>query len=370
LAPSFQDRRQNDRFTQPKTTKLFKPQEFCKRLIHTNLAVANGVVYVSGDTGGKGCGDGVGNDCGAIFSLTPPTSDGGAWTQTRLYTFSLGPDGAVPEGPLTMDDQGALYGTAERGGIGCSTFPGCGTVFRLAPSSIASQPWSFSVLYRFQSAGGQLPINGVIFDKSGNLYGSAFLDYGSGKSLVFKLTPPSGAGEWKESVLYRFYPTSNCYSSGPLAVDANGAVYGVFSAYASPWFSTCNDTASEYVFRLTPSASDPNVWVKTFMHTFTSNNSLGGYELTAPVTVDSSGNVYGATLIGGYAGAGSIFVLKPRPGVPGKWNYTELFSFRDGGLGSGGAPNGGLVLAPDGFIYGTTQDGGSGERGAIYRLTK
>jgi hypothetical protein len=49
LAPSFQDRRQNDRFTQPKTTKLFKPQEFCKRLSSSAELVIEGLAAKSPD---------------------------------------------------------------------------------------------------------------------------------------------------------------------------------------------------------------------------------------------------------------------------------------------------------------------------------
>jgi len=106
------------------------------------------------------------------------------------------------------------------------------------------------------------------------------------------------------------------------------------------------------------------------MRTFTNSKMSGGYELTAPLTVDASGNVYGATFEGGLYGVGSVFVLKPRPGVPGKWNFMALFAFGTNVKATGTVPNGGLVLAPDGYIYGTTQIGGGGERGAIYRLTK
>jgi len=256
----------------PPATKWTYSVIYNSTFLHTNLAAANGVVYVSADGSGGACVNG--SDCGAIFSLTPPIAGGGDWTETRLYTFSFGADGAEPEGPLAMDGQGALYGTAEIGGTHCAKFRGCGTVFKLSPPAVPGRPWSFSAVYHFQGgAGGQQPFNGVIYDKSGNLYGSAPLDYLSGKSLVFKLTPPSGAGDWTESVLYKFYPTSNCYpsgplaySSGPLAIDSKGALYGVFSPYASGT-TACSNTTNEYVFQLAPSQSDPNVWTKTFMRT-------------------------------------------------------------------------------------------------------
>ena len=80
-----------------------------------------------------------------------------------------GSDGAVPLGGVIFDQAGNLYGTTSTGGIdgaACST--GCGTVFKLAPSSGA---WTESVLYEFAGANGDggLPQAGVVFDPAGNL---------------------------------------------------------------------------------------------------------------------------------------------------------------------------------------------------------
>jgi uncharacterized repeat protein (TIGR03803 family) len=323
------------------------------------VAVFGGVVYVSSHSGGD-C-----SSCGSIFTLAPPESGAGVWTPTILYAFSGKTDGGEPGGPLAMDDKGVLYGTASDIDVGSY-----GTVFKLAPPSNQGRPWSFSVLHTFHGAvAGEEPVDGVILDKQGNLYGSEpFDDVESGKSFIFKLTPPSGEGESSESILYRFYPTSKCSSSGPLAIDANGELYGVFSAHASVT-SSCNDSANEYVFQLAPSKSNPNVWVRTYMHTFTSGNLAGGYELTAPLTVDAGGNVYGTTLSGGSSNTGTAFVLQPRPGVSGKWKYSEVFDF-PGTPKTGAFPNGGLVFDAAGNIYGSASGGGSGERGVVFSLTK
>jgi uncharacterized repeat protein (TIGR03803 family) len=258
-------------------------------------------------------------------------------------------------------------------------------VFKLVPPIAEGKEWSFSILYHFPGgAAGEKPADGVILDKQGNLYGSAAFDYPSGKSLIFKLTPPSAGGEWTESVLYRFAPTSKCYSGGPLAIDANGALYGAFSAHASLGY-TCTDSSNEYVFQLAPSKSDPNTWVKTEMRGFSMNDLPGGYQLTAPLTVDSSGNVYGTTLTGGLGTmpygpgttteyGGTAFVLQPRAGAAGKWNYKLLLDFQFPGVDkpqadtTGSFPNGGLALDSAGLLYGTTKNGGSDGRGAVFRL--
>jgi uncharacterized repeat protein (TIGR03803 family) len=96
--------------------------------------------------------------------------------------------------------------------------------------------------------------------------------------------------------------------------------------------------------------------------------------LTAPLAVDPSGNVYGTTSEGGTAGGGTLFRLKPRPGVPGKWDHQTLFDLaatahpRGGDNTTGASPDGGLILAPDGHVYGVTEDGGKSGRGVFYRV--
>jgi hypothetical protein len=62
-----------------------------------------------------------------------------ATTFKTLYEFQEGNDGNGPNGPLTFDAAGALYGTTiNGGGTGCifaGQVIGCGTVFKLTPST-------------------------------------------------------------------------------------------------------------------------------------------------------------------------------------------------------------------------------------------
>ncbi len=332
-----------------------------------HVYAGNGIVYCYGYSKSSSTAE--------FVSLTPPASGLGEWTPTVLYKFNNSGYVLVPSGPLTMDGNGAFYGASNYGGINCPHV-GCGAVFKLAPPSTQGQPWSFTVLYRFTGGeDGRSPAEGVILDKQGNLYGSAEGDTGS--PLIFKLAPTAGSGEWTQSVIYRF-PSSthkNCNSGGPLAIDADGKLYGVFSIDVS-FTGSCPWRTDEYVFQLTPSTSDPNFWTRTFVHVFTYSNpaDVGGFRLNAPVTVDAAGNVYGATMTGGLANAGTIFVLRPRPGVPGKWNLKTLFDFptvvgaAPGSNATGALPNGGLVFDSAGYIYGTTSEGGSSGGGVVFRL--
>ena len=305
---------------------------------YSGVFLVNGIGYFASISGGSGCGSG---GCGAVYSLTPPKSGNGDWTPTLLYQFTGGSDGTEPEG-LSIDSNGVLYGATRAGGIGCpSSGPGCGLVYKLTPPQTAGQPWGYSVLYRFPGGkAGELP-DGVYFDNQGNLYGSAWNgDVSPLKSLIFKLTPPTGAGEWTETVLYRYYPGSTNCGAG-LTVGAAGVVYGVVGG-------TCN-----YAIQLTPSASNPNDLVKNVLHAF------GAAATLMSVQMGSGGDYYGVT-----RQADTVFRLQPRPGVPGKWNLKVLSNFANGGAYA----NGGLVLGSAGVIYGATQSGGHNNGGVIFSL--
>jgi hypothetical protein len=78
-----------------------------------------GIVYGTTYSGGTGsCFDGAPTSgCGTVFSLTPPSSPGGSWTESVLHNFTS-IDGNGPTGTLVMDKSGVLYGTTSYGGTG------------------------------------------------------------------------------------------------------------------------------------------------------------------------------------------------------------------------------------------------------------
>jgi len=145
---------------------------------------------------------------GTVFKVDP------SGNETVLYNFrGFGAgDGASPEGGLTGDAQGNLFGTTVDGGnLNCSSIsPGCGTVFKLSASG------QETVLYRFTGTGGDsFPHSTLVLDNSGNLYG---LD-GLYSGMVFKL---DASGH--ETVLYSF---SDEEPSQLLAVPGQqGSLYG------------------------------------------------------------------------------------------------------------------------------------------------
>ena len=93
-------------------------------------------------------------------------------TETTLYSFmpTLGDnDGISPAAPLVFDKAGNIYGTTTAGG----QF-GAGAVFELTPPARQGGAWTETVLYSFTGGSdGQLPSSGVILDAKGALYGGS-----------------------------------------------------------------------------------------------------------------------------------------------------------------------------------------------------
>ncbi len=91
-----------------------------------------------------------------------------------------------------------------------------------------------------------------------------------------------------------------------------------------------------------------------------------GNEPHGGVVRDSSGNLYGATALGGRSNFGVIFKLSPTG------RMTTLHSFTGGA--DGAYPSGNLVLDAQANLYGTTSEGGNAYPsqgcGAVYELRK
>src|SRR5262249_22958506 len=116
-------------------------------------------------------------------------------TETVLYSFTSGADGGSPVAQgLVSDRSGNLYGVTAFGGDVTDQNPfGCGVVFKLSPHGRET------VLHSFASGetDGCGPIAGLFRDTAGNLYGttlqggSATGCDGMGCGTVFRLEHPA-----------------------------------------------------------------------------------------------------------------------------------------------------------------------------------
>ena len=188
---------------------------------------ASGNLYGTTSAGGDAsCQAGAG--CGVVFELD---SNG---NETVLHTFTGGADGGIPDG-LTRDAEGNFYGTTELGGdLSCNSPNGCGLVFKLDATG------NETVLHAFKGGpDGLFPISGVIRDFAGNLYGTTFEGGAHRHGTVFKV---DAAGV--NTILYNFGLTrqSGFYPVQGLVGDAQGNLYG-----STPYG---NAYGSGFVFRL------------------------------------------------------------------------------------------------------------------------
>jgi len=249
---------------------------------------------------------------GSIFQLAQDSS--GTWQMTVIHDFTGYPsDGAHPAAGLIFDSAGNLYGTTERGGSGVCTSKsiteGCGTVFEL---SYVAGAWKETVVYSFQGTPGNdgaNPTANLIFDASGNLYGTTFNGglqnyncydaiYFDGCGTVFKLSPSNGA--WSETVLYEFGRFDGSTPSGGLVMDKSGNLYGMTSYYGSYGGGT--------LYKLAPATGGD--WTKSVLHNF--GTGTDGYYPQGSLIQDSAGNLYGTTYGGGIRyGQGTVFELTP-----------------------------------------------------------
>jgi uncharacterized repeat protein (TIGR03803 family) len=125
--------------------------------------------------------------CGIVYKLK--RSSGTTWTESVLYTFQGGSDGAFPQSQVAFDSAGNLYGTTSNGGGGSDCSYGCGTVFKV---SYSAGVWRNTQLYAFQgqsSGDGSDPTAGLVIDSLNNLYGTTYAGGLYGYGTVFEVTP-------------------------------------------------------------------------------------------------------------------------------------------------------------------------------------
>jgi uncharacterized repeat protein (TIGR03803 family) len=294
-----------------------------------------------------------------MIFVSAPAVPASAQTLITLHTFTGTPDGRNPFGGLVADGKGNYYGTTQYGGTSDN-----GTVFELSPPAEVGGDWTETVIWN--SAGGTeggTPSYQLVMDAKGNLYGEFQL---GGNPVcncggVFLLVPPETlGGTWTERVIYA--PAIGIANGddvffGGLILDSSGAVYGTqFGGGAN---------TQGLAFKIAPVAGGG--FRETTLYNFgaTSTDSAQPW---GPLTMDSSGNLYGTSLAGGANSEGTAYRLTPPPGGSGDWTNTVLYSFPGGSAGCG--PEGNIILDKAGRLYGqTTSCGGAANRGVIFRLS-
>jgi uncharacterized repeat protein (TIGR03803 family) len=282
-----------------------------------------GNLYGTTDTGGA-------SGAGTVFKV------GKSGTETVLYSFTGGSDGANPFAELLRDAAGNLYGTTANGGTA-----GLGTVFKL------SKAGKETVLHSFAGGtDGCYPYGGLLRDSVGNFYGTTEVCGASGVGTVFKLSKTG-----KETILHSF---------------AGGASDGEFPSFTSLLMDTKGNligvaeqggTANRgVVYKLSKTRK------LTILHSF-AGGANDGCDVFGTPAMDTAGNLYGTANSCGSSGAGMVWKVNP------KGKETVLHNFIPGPA-DGSEPIAGVVMDANGNLYGSTYQGGSANLGTVYKLDK
>jgi uncharacterized repeat protein (TIGR03803 family) len=298
-----------------------------------------------------GSGDG-GNGGGTIYSVNRRTGNA-----KILYSFCSQTnctDGAVPSGSL-IDVNGVLYGTTSVGGgntVGCyGPYPGCGTVFSFNPATGVEK-----VLYAFcaesSCADGSRP-SGSLLHLSGMLYGTT-IEGGAGADNCSDMDLGCG-------VVFALDPKTrtetvlHAFAGGS---DGNAPEAGLLNVrgtlYGTTQYGGATNSCGTGYGCGTVFSIDPATGAETILHAFL-DDGTDGFHSTSPL-VEMNGFLYGTTREGGSHAGGTVFSLGLRNG-----KEKVVYAFcRLQRCNDGGGPYAGLTAA-HGKLYGTTEGGGTGD---------
>lgn len=259
----------------------------------------------------------------ALVPLLARTDAAEAFTHQVLYNFCSSAncaDGGYPNGRLTMDANGNLYGATIRGGS-ASDPDGYGTIFELVKGT---GTYTYNVLWRFSGGvDGEYPNGSLVVDGT-SIFGTTTGGGQYGHGIVFKVYPVTVVNHtvWKIAILHAFCKKGGICPDGgePLAgLSYYGMDFGAQYDDQQALYGTAS-TGGAYgggvVFRL----RGPNQKYKVVASFGAPNGDVSrAYQPAAELAVGAGGILYGSTQYGisGSGGNGAkLFFLKPRSHSP------------------------------------------------------
>ncbi|TAL03363.1 MAG: hypothetical protein EPO07_06360 [Verrucomicrobia bacterium] len=329
-------------FTVPLTASAQWPVLY--EQLHASLGGSNDFEFlfdgvIEGSDGrlyGAGVNGGSADDGGMIFSMN---KDGSGYTNLHSFMLSTN-DGLSPWGGVIEASDGKLYGATRAGGTN-----GNGTIFRLNPDGS-----DFTLLYCFDTNlnNGAFPLNSVIEGSDGKLYGRTCSGGTSNANTIFRLNKDGSDYEMLHSFTVNLLYGGDAFSG--LIEGSDGKLYG------TTFYEGAIGRGS--VFRMNKDGSGFET-----LHSFLDNATDGGFPF-GPVWESNDGVLYGSTSEGGPADDGTLFKMN-RDGS----GYQVLQTFNSvNGLGY--LPVAPPVEGPGGLLYGTTYYSGINQTGTIYQMRK
>ncbi|MCD4834546.1 MAG: T9SS type A sorting domain-containing protein [Bacteroidales bacterium] len=288
---------------------------------YTELCEAgNGKLYGMTSMGGT-------NNSGVIFEYNPNTN-----TYTIKKNFTGGTDGKNPHGSLIQADNGKLYGMTSEGGIN-----NYGVIFEYdLTTDICIKKIDFNGI-----GTGRYPQGSLMQADNGKLYGMTKEGGANNLGVIFEYDP--GTGTYTKKFDFDGTNKGN-YPYGNLIQADNGKIYGMTSE------GGINDYGIIFEYNL---AIDTCIKKIDFDGTNTGKNPYGS------LMQADNGKIYGMTCMGGTNNSGVIFDYSTETGI-----CIKKFDFNN--LNTGRYPLGSLMQADNGKIYGTTKSGGTNNYGVLF----
>ena len=205
---------------------------------------------------------------------------------------------------------------------------------------------AFTTLHMYGSWDGAHLAGGLVQATDGNLYGTTTDGGARGAGTVFKMSTGGAM-----TTLYSFCSQTGCADGlapqAGLIQATDGNLYGTTASGGVNNHGT--------VFKITTSGA---------LTTLYSFDSTDGANPVAGLVEGTDGDFYGTTYGGGSRDRGTVFKITPSGGLTTLYSFCTQNSCTDGIF-----PQAGLVQANDGNFYGTTYEGGTSNRGTVFKIT-
>jgi uncharacterized repeat protein (TIGR03803 family) len=274
---------------------------------------------------------------GQIYEFDPANGD---FSVKRQIT-----SGYLPYGAMVEAGNGKLYGTTYTGGAFSDVLNevGYGTLFEFDPQS---NDFEIKVNFGYYQTGAN-PYGSLIVGDNGKLYGTTTIGGLGGPDqdqagVLFEYEINGDV-----SLLHSFQLESGAIPYGGVTQHTNGKFYGMTT------FGGIDGTGVLYEFNPATSA-----YTKKLDFGFAPEGATPSNKLT----LASNGNLYGVTSRGGNFGGGVIFEIDT---LTGSFTKRYEFSFPDAGIS---APDGGLTEAGNGKLYGVARATDNNDPGAVFEF--